>query len=141
MLELRWNIHSHTPTQHKPHTACPRSQLKHKDPCLECSSRDGTYVHAHSNTQTVQLCATRGLNHYRTTRRIRAANVGTHKSRNKCDDNGSKRTTDGDSEEKKMVDAPAVPLSSIRDVFVSGGGGKCMYPFVDNVEDDHAASM
>jgi hypothetical protein len=41
-----------------------------------------------------------------------------------------------------MVDAPAVPLSSIRDVFVSGGGGggKCMYPFVDNVEDDHAAS-
>ena len=86
------------------------------------------------------MCATRGLNHYRTTRRIRAANVGTHKSRNKCDDNGSKRTTDGDSEEKKTVDAPAVPLSSIRDVFVSGGGGKCMYPFVDNVEDDHAAS-
>lgn len=39
-----------------------------------------------------------------------------------------------------MVDAPAVPLSSIRDVFVSGGGGKCMYPFVDNVKDDHAAS-
>ena len=77
--------------------------------------------------------------HYRTTL-FRAANVGTHKSRNKCDDNGSKRTTDGDSEEKKMVDAPAVPLSSIRDVFVSGGGGKCMYPFVDNVEDDHAAS-
>jgi hypothetical protein len=40
-----------------------------------------------------------------------------------------------------MVDVPALSLSSIREYFIGGGGGwKCIYPFVNNGDDDHVAS-
>jgi hypothetical protein len=38
--------HAHThPHSTQPHTDCPRSQLKHKDPCLESLRWDGTHTH------------------------------------------------------------------------------------------------
>jgi hypothetical protein len=48
------------------------------------------------------------------------------------------RTGEGEEETKMVVDVPAVSLSSIRE-YVTGGGGKCIYPFINNGDDDQAA--